>query len=415
MKKLILSVFFVSALLLGSYKETYALPIIDQFQAAIGVVDNLSKFSDHGVLWLINALIYNISGTDPSQLAADVPNANALAFAAGATTTLAFNPPPIHAKDYILNKVLADNLLSTKITFAKTGGESLKGCATLLGVSSCPFYDLWKNVRNAALAFFVLFIIIVGLMVMTRYQTDPRTTVEAVTFVPKMAVSLLLISFSWVIAGLIVDISRVFANLFGIGIFGIVSPGTALMSSFINGFKLEGWLLAGIVTLGIAWVIPLVVYLIFLVIGIIAFIMLLFELLKQYVTIILLAIFSPLAFLWGTLPGQEDTTNSWFKHMLVSALTFPAVAMLLGVAQRMMLVSNIDVPDEFQSGAFAIISVVNWLPFAGSLMAIVLVMMCTKVPAIIEDLLEVKTPGGRAGMQAGKVLSGLPFIGKAFK
>lgn len=419
MKKFLLSVFFVSILFLGSYRETHAVTIIDQFTTAIGTVKDLSKFSDHAVMWLMNSLIYNISGTDLSRLTdptAQVPSGNALAFAAGAATTLAFNPPPIRARDYFVNKALADNLLVPSSTYARTGSEYLQGCTSFPGLgTSCPFFDLWKKLRNVALTFFILFIIVVGIMVMMRYQTDPRTTVEAVTFIPKVAVSLILISFSWVIAGLILDLSRVLTQIFSVGIFGVISNSQAIMSAFINGFKWGGWIVAGIMTGGVALLIPLIIYLIFLVIGLIAFIMLLFELLKRYVTIILLAIFAPLAFLWGTLPGQEDTTSSWFKHMLVSTLTFPAIAMLLSVAQRMMLATNIDIPEEMQSGGLSIISLVNWLPFAGTLMGIVLIMMCTKVPAIIEDLLEVKTPGAKGGMQAGKVLSGLPFIGKAFK
>lgn len=420
MKKLILTFLLITTLFfsVGVNKLAYAgSPIaIEPFNTLGTIVANdVHKWALHTLVWgIITNLVQLLTGTDVSGQIGDLPGQNTFAFLQDGIN-LALKMPPVGTKDYF-TRTYANNILAPKQVYAaQTGTDFLRGTADV-------FFNIWRTLRNTAFAFFILIIVAVGLMVMMQYQTDPRTTVEAVGFIPKIATSLLLITFSWVVAGLILDLARVLQilvlNIFSGALggsspdlttaFGIAIGEIVLLTSTVG-------VLLSPATAGLSVFIPLVTTLVILVILAVAFFMLLFELSKRYMYLIALAMLGPLAFLWGTLPGQQDTIATWFKTMLVSALTFPAVALLLRLAALFVptrVVNNVTVPGEF-----GIVSAVGFLPILGVVMAIVTVMMATKVPAVIEDLIDVKAPGAGAkgGLQPGKILSGLPMVGKMFK
>lgn len=74
---------------------------------------------------------------------------------------------------------------------------------------------LWQNMRNLAYAVMVIAFIIVGIAIMLRVRIDPRTVMTVQNQIPKIIIGILLITFSYAIAGFMVDLMW-FTTYFGI-------------------------------------------------------------------------------------------------------------------------------------------------------------------------------------------------------
>ncbi len=102
--------------------------------------------------------------------------------------------PPASSRDYF--HYLAGNFGITKPAYAQTGG----GFGALR-----PLLPLWTAARNVAYLLFVLVFIIIGLAIMLRVKIDPRTVMTLQNQIPRIIVGILLVTFSYAIAGLMVD------------------------------------------------------------------------------------------------------------------------------------------------------------------------------------------------------------------
>ena len=102
--------------------------------------------------------------------------------------------PPASGTDYI--RYLAGNFGITQPAYAQTGGgfESLR-----------PLLPLWTAARNVAYLLFVLVFIIIGLAIMLRVKIDPRTVMTLQNQIPRIIIGILLVTFSYAIAGLMID------------------------------------------------------------------------------------------------------------------------------------------------------------------------------------------------------------------
>lgn len=101
---------------------------------------------------------------------------------------------PIYTDSYVNH--LADNFGIAPNAYAQEQGfNQLDG--TL---------QVWTIFRNLAYLFYILIFIIVGIGVMLRIKIDPRTVMSIQNQIPKMIVGLILITFSYAIAGVLVDL-----------------------------------------------------------------------------------------------------------------------------------------------------------------------------------------------------------------
>lgn len=128
----------------------------------------------------------------------------------GMTNMISFlYTPPIHTSDYFQN--LAQNFGVTKKTYAQEVGTGFDGLKPLL--------SLWTVFRNIVYLVFVIVFIIIGMAVMLRVKIDPRTVMTIQNQIPKIIVGILLVTFSFAIAGFLIDLMWVFIHL----IFGLIS------------------------------------------------------------------------------------------------------------------------------------------------------------------------------------------------
>lgn len=102
--------------------------------------------------------------------------------------------PPASSGDYFQN--LASNFGIAKPAQAQgTGFQSLK-----------PLLGIWTAFRNITYLLFVLVFVVVGLAIMLRIKIDPRTVMTVQNQIPKIIVGLILVTFSFAIAGFLIDI-----------------------------------------------------------------------------------------------------------------------------------------------------------------------------------------------------------------
>jgi hypothetical protein len=66
--------------------------------------------------------------------------------------------------------------------------------------------DLWRLTRNLSYSLIVLATIVIAFMIMFRVKINPQTVISIQSAIPKLIVTLVLITFSYAIAGLLIDI-----------------------------------------------------------------------------------------------------------------------------------------------------------------------------------------------------------------
>jgi hypothetical protein len=236
----------------------------------------------------------------------------------------------------------------------------------------------WSKIRDLTYIAMVLILVVIGFMVMFRKKLDPRTVVTATNSLPKVGLALILITFSFAIAGLFFDLIFLLDNVVRVWFSGLDSGwddmwgllGTAglkfvstkwggefvwlpfftlFSASIIKptflivitvaagglGAVVGGFLGAAIGVL-LGYLIAVIGYLLFeIMIRLSMFIIaviLFWTLFMRYVTMIALVIFGPVFFLIGAIPGFEGLTISWLKRMLANAIVFPITLLFVYLA-----------------------------------------------------------------------------------
>lgn len=100
---------------------------------------------------------------------------------------------PIHTGDY--TSYIASNFGLTKPVYAQ--GTGFTNLSSLM--------QLWIRIRDLSYLFFVLIFVIIGFAIMLRIKIDPRTAMSIQNQIPRIIISILLITFSYAIAGVLVD------------------------------------------------------------------------------------------------------------------------------------------------------------------------------------------------------------------
>jgi len=228
-----------------------------------------------------------------------------------------------------------------------------------LGFASLsPILDLWKMFRNVAYFFFIGAFIVIGFMIMFRYKIAGQTAVTAQQAIPSVIISLILVTFSYAIAGLLVDLMYLTMFMM-LGIFGDLLSnlpqvgGKAFESGVLSANILDvgGALFKGIwdgglsrnvvsdsldaVASGNNWLNRqlaigggIIISLIITIAVLIGVFKLFFELLKSYFSIVVAVIMSPILLMMGAIPGK-NTFTPWLKGIIGNLAAFPTVLLAL--------------------------------------------------------------------------------------
>lgn len=318
---------------------------------------------------------YDISGTLGAYNM--VPGAGAIGSLTGAMVAMYAHPPTSTAQ-YLAD--LGGNFGLIEPAYAQVQGSG-EGIIR-------PIKQLWQVTRNFAYLLFIVIFIAVGFMIMFRQKLDAQHVIQIQNALPGLIIGLILVTFSYFISALLVDLSfigmRLIAQIFiqtGLGnafdtgsgagiqnlannsnifnlfttstrplqnigevvsgtqdllnsVAGTPTPLTILISGVIGG--IIGWLVLGgpwgfalgagaIAGGGTSLIIGLIVPLTLVVALLVQFFRLLLQLITAYITILVSTIVAPFIILYASLPGKGGSLSLWWKTILAHSITFPAV------------------------------------------------------------------------------------------
>ncbi|OGC54723.1 hypothetical protein A2797_01485 [candidate division WWE3 bacterium RIFCSPHIGHO2_01_FULL_48_15] len=297
------------------------------------------------------------------------------------------NPPSVHLAGYFQEK-LSNNILNSPAQ-ATVGTDFLNS-----------ILNFWERMRDLAYGLFLIIMVSIGLMIILRREIAPRVVISFTNALPKIVIGLALITFSFPLIGLAVDVGLVFGselvkntlvppgiNLEKAGEAKSAADASSQFTTKAIGVTLDG--LAGDIFGAFVGLIAGVIFgAAFVLISILAIL----RLLLSYAKILLATIFSPLVILIGTLPGQEGVLSSLTKNILVNVLTFPAVLFFLLLGSFFLQTQGgINVfPDN--SGAAGLVAQSSKLfspQIAASILALISALFAWKAPSMIEAAFEV--------------------------
>lgn len=258
--------------------------------------------------------------------------------ASGKMVALLYSAPPASGVNYFAQKLQRFNLVQP--AYAQTGGIGFEALA--------PVQKIWSVFRNASYIAFVLIFIIIGFMVMFRAHISPQAVATVQDSIPRLVIALALVTFSYAIAGFMIDLMFLFLNitinlLQSTGLLG--TGGDKVFAKSVFGLSFSVWDdLVGSVASAIANLIQSIIDIDVLddilgffgggLAGIIAGIAILFVmfrvfimLLMAYIQIIVLTMFAPFFFLIQALPGNNGA-KEWFKQIGSNISVFPTVALM---------------------------------------------------------------------------------------
>lgn len=226
-----------------------------------------------------------------------------------------------------------------------------------------PIYKLWQISRNITYVFFSVIFIIIAFVILFRQKINGQQYVTVINALPNIIIALVVVTFSYPLAGLLIDIGNVatfaiaslvavdllpgatdvvkqlnnaggggaslniitllmkfFEETFtsGLGGEGATYLGTTIRSimNVFSAFPLVG----SVAAVGLGAILPF-----FLSIAIASAVFRLFiGLIMNYVEIIMKVIMSPFALI-GTALSGPSTIGEWMKDMLSNILVFPGV------------------------------------------------------------------------------------------
>lgn len=338
----------------------------------------------------------------------------------GAGIALVYRVPPVSGWDYLAYMGHKFHVPGTPTAaYAADGGTGYTSLAPVLRV--------WVVMRNLAYFIFAIIFVIVGVMVLVRAKIDPKTAATIQNSLPKIIIALVLVTFSYAIAGFLIDlmyvaIALVLAiaqaidinayqlglkivndNLFAAFFDGftvntlvnVTSSISDLVDKFTNGlfsFPVAGGI-ANVVLRGLAFLILAV-----------AILWALFKtwlsLLSAYANIILGIIFSPLQLMVDAIPGQNQF-EGWLRTMLANLMAFPAV---IGMILIGLLLGNIGVNSGGIGPGFVPPLLGNGsMSDMQSLVGIAIVLTIPKVVEILQEIL--KSPKQKWGSAWSEMLN----------
>lgn len=294
----------------------------------------------------------------PTPVASGMPN-TAIDFVGHAIKMVYANPPARlswYVQDTLAHAGLAKPVYAQGIGFA--------------GLS--PFLSIWKATRNVAYIILVIVMVAIGFMIIFRMKIDPKTVISVQAAIPRIVLTIILITFSYAIVGFLIDmmylmmaiaiqiaaegmgegfsekvpelqnlymnggLGVLFNQVASVGMGGALKFIGSLWEFFIAGSAISTGLIFFIGLLGTVswWLAPLLalpefIVLLIALLGVLyTFIRLWFLLFNSYIQIILALLLGPLLLLAEAIPGRSAFGN-WIKSIIANLIVFPMTVVLL--------------------------------------------------------------------------------------
>jgi len=198
-------------------------------------------------------------------------------------------------------------------------------------------YATWTMVRNISLGVISVFLLVIGIMIMTRKKINPQTVVTVQNALPRIAISIILVFFSYAIGAFLVKLMMPLTNIMPSVVWSAVKNASTTpildLPTSISAETGMGYFAWGILaaTTAFLWNMPgqgpgITLFLLLLLCALIlvGFIAILKALLI-YVKLLTYIVISPLYFAIGVLPGKESMALDWFKEVVSCVLSVAAM------------------------------------------------------------------------------------------
>ncbi len=169
-------------------------------------------------------------GIDPKTHAIGFAPNNGGLIGATANGIIAEFNIPIHTSGYI-HYLTNEFGVGRAYAAATNPGVGFTGLEPLLG--------LWTAFRNIVYLFFVIIFVLVGIAIMFRVQIDPRTVMTLENQLPKIVIGLILVTFSYAIAGVLIDLMWLITFLV-INVLGSADPSAPTLTKVATNELLQG-------------------------------------------------------------------------------------------------------------------------------------------------------------------------------
>ena len=297
-----------------------------------------------------------------------------------------------------------------------------------------PVLNLWRQFRNASYVGFIIVFVIVGFMIMFRAHISPQAVATIQDSLPRIVIALILVTFSFAIAGLMIDLMFLILNI-AINILDLSGRADTIFNQSVIGVIWGGWNeIFGTVYESIDRIIKTVVDIPALgkLIGIfggaiagiiiaiaVLFIMfkIFFMLLMAYAMIIILTIFAPFFFLFQALPGQNGA-GAWFRQMAAQVSVFAIVGIMILLAGKIAGItafggSGVPIdPSSEQVRKLPLLTGGIPTDAITGLIAIGFLLMTPEAANLAKNIMGAKGPGfGGAGMSTVGAAAGVVYTG----
>jgi hypothetical protein len=320
---------------------------VSQFQNASGdsiySADDFAEANDAGLDCDFNSSLFG------SRASGSLMGVSTFAY-----NTVISEPPPINLAYYFKHNLQKVPIVGNT-AYAQTTNYNGFGLEFAL--------QIWEQTRNLAYAMMSVIMLIIGILIITRKRINPQTVVSVQTALPRVFISLVLITFSYPIGAVIVSAMLPLSGL------AIRIVGSAIWTNVTRLADMD--LLVALVVLvtgmigpgAIGTIIGAVIFLL----TIVAFLVSLVKLILINVKMIIQIIFAPIQFAIAAIPGQEDQIQKWFKQMLSKMLAVPAIWFMIALAWYF-IISPFTNP-QFYNSLFVAGNPLR-APFAAGLLAI---------------------------------------------
>ncbi len=316
-----------------------------------------------------------------------------------------------------------------------------------------PILPIWKAFRNVTYVLFTLIFVGIGLAIMFRVKISPQAVITIENALPKIIGALILVTFSYAIAGFLIDLMYVLIAL-GITVLktggiepvlfqlgpvklGEVTPTRVINSGFFallpmffsvtnagNGIFVLATALGGVVGTVIGTLIggqfligaaigllagPALIMLIWTVIALFLLFKLLFGLTKAYIKIIFAVIIGPLQIMMGAIPGfQAGGFGTWIKGIFAEILIFPAVVVVSMIGVFILQSANLE---SMWAAPLLDVTGSRSAFFIKTIIGMGFLLILAQIPDIIRNAMGIKDPGfGTAiGEAFGPVKTGAKY------
>lgn len=309
---------------------------------------------------------------------------------------------------------------------------------------------LWDRIRLICYVFFVVILIVAGFMIMFRQKIGGQLAVSIFNVIPNVIVSLILVTFSFAIVGLMINLGIMAVNVIGsvIGVSSdqaiVVDSPFSLVGALFSGEQLTGGIkevfagagVAGILAAIAAFVVgtaatggtalvAATVVLLFIAIAIAAIVIyasvrVYLTILMAYLSIIFNTLLGPIMLTFAAFPGQQGMISTWINNLAKAVLTFPVVFFFLNLGAFLLNGDiNISFPSGFMTGDISNVaagsdSMIGVLLKVFAVIA--LFFFAADAPKMLDDFLP--SNSGKGAMEAiggfRKGLSRIPIVGSFF-